>query len=199
MSQVIEKLLTAEEFFDWATRPENLDRTWELEQGRIIEVSRAGIKHCATCWLLAHLLGIYSFQRGRGFATTNDCGIVVKQDPDTVRGPDLMYFDRIVEHDSLPVKWAGEGFVPALIVEVLSPNDRLHKTLARSQEYLNLGVPLVWMIDPELRSVSVYRANQFPQVLDNSDELVAEDILPGFRCRVSDLFQMPSNPTKPTQ
>jgi Uma2 family endonuclease len=78
-----------------------------------------------------------------------------------------------------------------LIIEVLSPNDRMNKTTARIGQYLDRGVPVVWLVDPEVHSVAVYRPDQFPQVLDNSDELTGGDVLPDFRCKVSDLFKMP--------
>lgn len=49
MATVATKLLTAEEFFDWANLPENRDRRFELEKGEIVEGSLPGERHCAVC------------------------------------------------------------------------------------------------------------------------------------------------------
>jgi Uma2 family endonuclease len=46
---------------------------------------------------------------------------------------------------------------PLLCIEVLSPEDRMSRVNARIKEFLNFGVPLVWLIDPEERRVWIYR------------------------------------------
>ena len=59
------------------------------------------------------------------------------------------------------------------------------------QAFLKRGVSVAWLVDPEDRTVTVYRLNQFPQVAEENEELAGGDELPEFRCRVSDFFQMP--------
>jgi Uma2 family endonuclease len=49
-------------------------------------------------------------------------------------------------------------------------------------------VRLVWIIDPETRTVQVWRADRSGSWLEADDELSGEDVIPGFRCRVGDLF-----------
>jgi hypothetical protein len=41
--------LTAEEFYDWAHRPENAGKSYELERGEVVEVSRPGELHGVVC------------------------------------------------------------------------------------------------------------------------------------------------------
>jgi Uma2 family endonuclease len=65
------------------------------------------------------------------------------------------------------------------------------KTLRRVQQYLGRGVPLVWIIEPEVSAVQVFRPHEFPKVLDDADELTGNGILPDFHCRVSDFFTIP--------
>lgn len=46
---------------------------------------------------------------------------------------------------------------PLLCVEILSPEDRISRMNVRIQEYLDFGVPVVWLVDPAERRVWVYR------------------------------------------
>ena len=78
--------------------------------------------------------------------------------------------------------------IPSLVVEVLSPSDSQTKTLRRVRQYHSRGVPLVWVVDPEELTVHVYRPNEFPKVLDETDTLSGNGVLPDFSCKVSDLF-----------
>jgi hypothetical protein len=61
----------------------------------------------------------------------------------------------------------------------------------RIAQFLGRGIAVVWLVDPEGRSVSVYRPSQLPQVFEGDDELTGDPELPDFRCRVADLFYLP--------
>src|SRR5437588_12928955 len=94
MSIAPTKLMTAEEFFDWANRPENRDRVCELDQGEIVEMSRPSELHCSTVGNIAWVMGNYVRQLKRGRVCPNDMGLVLERDPDTVRGADVaVYLD----------------------------------------------------------------------------------------------------------
>jgi Uma2 family endonuclease len=192
MATVGTKLLTAEEFFEWVNRPENEGKLFELDRGEVIEMPSPGELHGAICFLLVRLLGNYLFQRGKGYLCSNDTGLLVEHDPDTVRGPDVMLFDESRPLDELSRKFTQR--IPQLVVEVLSPSDQMTKVTRRLGQYFKRGVSLVWLVDPEMRSVAVYRADKYPLVLDETDELSAEDVLPGFRCGVAELFTLPGQP-----
>ena len=112
-------------------------------------------------------------------------------DLDRVRKPDVSFICR----GRLPDEELPQGHVklaPDLAVEVVSPNDRYLEVQAKVVEYLTAGVRLVWVIDPDNRTVTIraLEADQ-PMELREHDELTGGDVLPGFRCRVSDLFQSP--------
>lgn len=181
--------MTAEEFYEWANRPENAGRRLELDHGEVIEMPSPGILHGTVCWLLGVIFGQYLFRRGTGHATTNDAGLIVQRHPDTVRGPDLMIFLDAPRFKGLEPKYTER--VPALVVEVLSPTDRRGKTLRRIEQYHKRGVPLVWLIDPEELTVTVFRPNEFPKVLDETEELTGNGIVPDFSCPVRTLFTLP--------
>lgn len=188
--------MTADEFIEWLSRPENEDKRFELEDGEVVEMPSPGELHGFYCWLAIKLLTEYAGRRGSGYLLTNDTGLIVRRGPDTVRGPDIMMFLDQPNPAQMSKKFCDR--VPALIVEVLSPNDRRGKTLRRIEQYHKRGIPLVWVIDPEELTVTVYRPNEFPKVLDESDELTGNGVLPEFSCTVRDLFTPPGSPPTPT-
>ena len=190
MAIVETKLLTAEEFWEWANLPENHDKNYELDRGEVVEVTRPAEYHGVICAWIAHLLWGYVLQRGRGILCSNGTGLLVERDPDTLRGPDLMFIDEPLGLDQLSRKFTER--IPKLVIEVLSPNDRMTQLNRRIGQYLQRGVGLVWLVDAEVRSVTVYRRDRYPLVLDNSDELSGEDVLPDLRIRVSELFTLPA-------
>jgi Uma2 family endonuclease len=69
---------------------------------------------------------------------------------------------------------------PDFVLELMSPTDTLREIQAKMQEYMNSGVKLAWLIDPEGRRVEVYRPGQDIEVLDAPETLSGEDVLPGF-------------------
>jgi Uma2 family endonuclease len=195
MTTVATKPMTAEEFFEWANRPENRDRHFELERGEVVEVSRPGLPHGVVCSNVDWVLNGFARQRRRGYSCSNDAGVILERDPDTVRGPDLAFYDQEHRYDELTPKFSEQ--LPKLAVEVLSPNDRWGKVMRRITHFLNRGIPLVWLVDPEDRSVAVYRPGQLPQVLDENEELTGDDILPDLRCRIADFFFVPGEQPPP--
>jgi Uma2 family endonuclease len=180
------RLMTAAEFYDWTQRPENQGKHFELVRGEVVEMSRPGERHCLICGNVGWLLNGYVRQRRRGRVLTNDPGILLQRDPDTVRGPDVVFFDDVRPYDQLNPKFA-EG-IPTLAVEVLSPTDRIGKVTRRITEYLRAGIRLVWLIDPEACDVTVYQPGKNSEVFEANQELTGGEVLPEFRCRVDDLF-----------
>ena len=78
-----------------------------------------------------------------------------------------------------------------LAVEVLSPNDRIGKITQRINEFLRSGICLVWLVDPEDRNVTVYRADRPSRVVEEDGELTGEEFLPDLRIRVAEFFFTP--------
>jgi Uma2 family endonuclease len=58
-------------------------------------------------------------------------------------------------------------------------------------QFLKRGVPLVWLVDPEVRTVTVYQPGKELYLVDDTEEVTGEDVLPDLRFRVADLFAMP--------
>ena len=112
--------------------------------------------------------------------------------PDTVRGPDVIDYDKRVRGRDLNPRYS--DVVPPLVVRrVLSPNDRMW---ARSTPS-NCQVPRVgssawsgWPT-PDDSTIAVYRADRALMVCKPEEELTGDEILPGFRHRVGDFFIPP--------
>jgi Uma2 family endonuclease len=110
--------------------------------------------------------------------------------PKTVRKPDVSF----VRYGRFPGEELPTGYaklIPDLAAEVISPNDLYEEVDQKIEEYLRAGVRLVWVISPRNHTVRVYRLNGSSHSLRENDELDGEDVLPGFRCRVRDLFPRP--------
>jgi Uma2 family endonuclease len=189
MATVETQRLSADEFWEWANRPENGGKLFELERGEVVEMPSPGERHGALCVWIGHLLWNYVIRRGAGGVCSNDTGLLVEQAPDTVRGPDVMLFGESRSLEQLSPKYSTR--VPQLVVEVLSPSDQMTKVNRRIKQYLRRGIPLVWLVDPEVRSVSVYRPGKELLVLDETEELVGEEVLVDFRLPVAELFTLP--------
>jgi Uma2 family endonuclease len=55
--------------------------------------------------------------------------------------------------------------------------------------WLDAGAAMVWVVNPAWRSVTVYRSSTDIKTLTEKDELDGGDVIPGFRCRVSEIFE----------
>jgi len=178
------KLMTADEFFDWANLPENEDRLFELEDGKVIEMPRPVDIHGVLCAWVTYLLCAYVDKVGKGLVMSNDTGLLVRKKPDTLRGPDVMFFREALQ---LTKRYVIE--IPDLVVEVMSPSDRPGRTNKRMQQYIKRGIPLIWQVDPDDRLITVYRGEELSKTFDETDMLTGNGILPGFKCPVSNIFK----------
>jgi Uma2 family endonuclease len=77
---------------------------------------------------------------------------------------------------------------PDFVVEVVSPGDRAGEIQQKAEEWLRAGVRLVWVMYPATRSAMIYLADGTVQLLHADDTITGEPVLPGFACRLGDLF-----------
>ncbi|MCS7166918.1 MAG: Uma2 family endonuclease [Gemmatales bacterium] len=177
--------LTPEEFLPIAAQSET--RKLELVGGEIVPMSPVSVTHGLVQMELAVLIGSFVREHQLGRAAT-DVGIVLHVgDTQVVRGPDLAFWSK----EKLGQLETDQGFtrvVPDLVVEVVSPHDSWSYLHQKVLEYLTAGVRLVWIADPETRSVTVWRPNLQGVILRADDTLQAEDVLPGFSSQVSRIF-----------
>jgi Uma2 family endonuclease len=180
------KLLTAA---DLAVLPSQLPSgpvKWELANGRLVVMAPPGDIHGAVQLNLGTALKTQGEQRGLGKART-EVGVILRRTPDTVVGSDAVF----IGNASQPIRRSPEGYletIPELVVEVRSPNDTGPEIQAKVTDYLTAGVRVVWVADPEARTVTVHRPGLAPQVLTDQDTLTIDDVIPGFRMPVRDVF-----------
>ena len=84
-----------------------------------------------------------------------------------------------------------KGFLipPDLAIEVVAPSDVQWRVVDKAFAYLEAGTRLVWVLDPRSQTVTVYRSESHIVLLTREDTLTSEDVVPGFACPVSQLFE----------
>ena len=185
MSTTIQtQLLTAEEFY---ALPNPLDGArQELVRGKVVNVAGPGVEHGEVQGQIHFLLKTFLNQNKLGRVMV-ESATVIERKPDTVRGPDVSYYSK----ERLPLDKRVVGYhteVPDLCVEVVSPSNSNKQLKAKAKEYLFAGVRLVWIIDPEDRTATVIIDPLESRTLEADATLDGGDVLPGFACKVSDLF-----------
>jgi Uma2 family endonuclease len=178
------KLLTAEEFM--ATDLD--DGNFELVRGEIIQLPPTMPEHGVVCVNIACVLWNYGRETGYGYPIPNDSAVVTERGPDTVRGADVCFYSQ-ERWPRSQVGWKLPPVQPDLVVEVYSPGNRRGKTLEKTAEYLDSGIPVVLIVYPKNKTVAVYRsADEPPEVLKHDAVIENLHELPGFRCPVADFF-----------
>jgi Uma2 family endonuclease len=107
--------------------------------------------------------------------------------PEQVRRPDVSFIRR----GRLPGDILPKGACPIppdFLAEVVSPNEKATDLLAKVRDFRRVGVPLIWVISPDHRTVTVYCDGREDGERTAADELVGDPVLPGFRLPVADLF-----------
>jgi len=160
-------LLTADDFL----RLPPLEQPAELVRGNLVMMNMPGFRHGAVCVNIVYVLRRFLDQRPLGRVISNDAGVITERGPDTVRGPDVAYYS----FARLPATATPVGYpsvAPEIVFEVLSPADRWAATLGEAGEYLNAGTLVVYIVDPEARSVTLCRPATAP-VTFNAEHMLA--------------------------
>lgn len=138
--------------------------------------------------LAAH---VEAHQQGEVFIETP---FVLQREKQWVKGsrvPDTMFVtaDRLKALAETDQEWENSPLplVPDLAVEVMSPTDRLAAAKRKAERYLEDGVRLVWVIDPERQAVFVYGAEGVVTLTDE-DTLTGEGVIAGFAVEIHKLF-----------
>ena len=159
----------------------------ELIRGVLCETMPTGREHGQIVVNLVAELRVFVKPRRLGILTASDSGVWLERDPDTVREPDIAYFS--AETSPLDERVTGYAEVaPDLVVEITSPGDSRREINDKALMWLSFGVRLVWVVDPERRTVDVHRTNRPVVTLNDADALDGLDVLPGFTCQVRTVF-----------
>jgi len=184
MTTAIQKtVMTADDLWQ---RPDDGHR-YELVAGELIQMSPSGFLHGVIAMTLGRLLSEHAAKYSLGVVCAAETGFKLRHNPDTVRAPDVAFIaqERVLAEGKPERFWPG---APDLAVEVVSPGDRFDEVLEKVEEYLATGTRLVWVVLPRTQSVMVYRSASEAKIVRGDDELSGEDVLPGFICRVKEVF-----------
>lgn len=77
---------------------------------------------------------------------------------------------------------------PDFVIELKSETDSLPKLPTKMQEYRDNGVRLGWLINPQDRTVEIYRLGQEVEVIHSPFSLSGEDVLPGFTLEINSIW-----------
>ena len=183
VTQTAARLVTAEELL----RLDAEGFYGELIRGILCEMAPPGNEHGRICLRLGSQILQFVEEHDLGSATSNDSGVLLERNPDTVRAPDLSFHssERLAPEIRIP---GYPDVVPDLAVEVKSPSDPLDKAHDKALMWLSYGVRLVWVVLPDTRTVNVYRSTSDFSAVSGDVELSGEDVLPGFRCSINSIF-----------
>jgi Uma2 family endonuclease len=123
---------------------------------------------------------------GTGIAFDSSTGFTLPNG--AVRSPDAAWVrqDRMNALNPDP-----DGFLPLapdFVIELRSASDRLKPLQAKMQEYIENGVRLGWLLNPQDQTVAIYRSDQTVEVQQSPARLSGEDVLAGFELDLKGIF-----------
>ncbi len=179
MTTTATRLLTADDMLRGRWRG-------DLIRGVLHQTKPAGLEHGEIVVRLSFELGCFIKPRKLGSLTVF-AGFWLERGPDTVLGADVAYIS--AAKIPLGVRITGYAEVsPDLVAEVVSPNDSRREVSDKARMWLSYGVALVWVVQPDSRTVDVHGPGRAVVTLDEHDTLDGLDALPGFTCAVSEIF-----------
>lgn len=159
---------------------------YELIDGKLVEMSPSDPLPSRIGILIAAFLVHHVLPGDLGGVFGAEAGFVIFPDRETVRVPDVAF----VSKERLP-SVTERGFyrlAPDLVVEVVSPSDRMRDVTAKAELWLEAGSRLVWVVDPPARSITVYERDRAPFDLGEADTLIGGEVLPEFQLPVHRIF-----------
>jgi Uma2 family endonuclease len=175
--------MTAQELLEYSHEPYQQ----ELVDGILYEMEPPRAEHGYVASQVGDLLRRHAAEANLGVVFTSEVGFQLASDPDTVRGPDVSF----VARDRIPQSGIPRGYWPGppdLAVEVVSPNDRRSQVEGKALGWLAAGTRAVVVLDPPLRTATVYRARDDIRVVTAEERLDLGDVVPGWSARVGELF-----------
>ncbi|MFN6469551.1 MAG: Uma2 family endonuclease [Nostoc sp. SerVER01] len=176
--------LTDEQFFQLCqnNRDLRLERTAE---GELIIMPPTGWESGNRNSRLTQRLGNWADADGTGLAFDSSTGFKLPNGAN--RSPDASWVSRQRLEALNPDPNRFLPMAPDFVVELRSASDSLKTVQEKMREYIENGVRLGWLIDPQNQQVEIYRPGQDVEILRSPSSLSGEDVLPGF---VLDLAQI---------
>jgi Uma2 family endonuclease len=178
-------ILTAD---DLLALPTGMGKRYELVAGELRVMSPAGWEHGQIVANVSDLLGAFIRQRKLGRWFGAETGFLLKREPDTVRAPDFAYIanEHLPKNNPSEAYWPG---APDLAVEILSPGDTAGEIAEKVEEWLAAGCAAVWVVDPKLKTATIYRSRTDVEIRTTGETLVGDPPVLGFSCPIDELFR----------
>jgi Uma2 family endonuclease len=158
---------------------------YELVDGQLV-VSPVPANHGAICVRLILLIGSFVQKRKLGEVYDSSTGFRVSED--ILLSPDVSFVSkaRLKKVFRGPDKFLHGA--PDLAIEVLSPSDRMQAIHRKLDLYFEHGTRLIWIVNWKLEQVHIYRPESIEALTQGADLLSGNELLPGFKCRLSQIF-----------
>ena len=159
---------------------EHPDLRFEINaEGEMLVMAAASTKTGARNARIVRQLDAWAEEDGRGCVVDSSAGFVLPNG--ALLSPDAAWIaqERIASVDSSNP----EIFLricPDFVIELRSPSDRLADLRKKMNEWIDNGAQLGWLIDPETRSVEIYRSGRAPEILVDPPSVAGEDPVAGF-------------------
>lgn len=160
----------------------------EIESGEFVSVSRNSWRHGEIMLTIGILLRAFARANPGWRVAVGDPGAKLKRSPDILRGPDV----GVIRESRVPTGKGADGWLegaPDLAVEITGDSQTATGLLQKALEYLRAGAQRVWIVDTDAERLLVLSPPDHIQILGPTDILEGDDVLPGFRCEVSELFR----------
>ena len=169
--------LTDEQFFQLCVNNRDL-RLEQTAEGELIIMPPTGWKSGNRNSRLTQHLGNWTDADGTGVAFDSSTGYILPNG--AKRSPDASWVsrERLEALNPDPARFL--PMAPDFAVELRSANDELKTVQKKMQEYINNGVRLGWLIDPQNQRVEIYRIGQEIEILQSPTSLSGENVLPEF-------------------
>ena len=165
------------------------ENRYELVRGELLQMSPASPVQGRFASRLDRALATHVDEHDLGEVYVSEPGFILMSEPDVVvRAPDVAF----VRKERVPPADDEEGFwevAPDLAVEIISPSETADSVLAKVQDYLAAGTPLIWLVYPRKRLVIEYRSASAIRHLGSDDTLEGGAIIPGFAYPLRQLFR----------
>ena len=161
---------------------------YELVRGELRKRLPAGQTHGRYASNINISLGGYVKANRLGKTYIADTGYILAIDPDHVLAPDMAF----ISNDRLSDIGESDGFArgaPDIAVEVISPNDRYTEVEEKVADWIAAGCLAVIVVNPRRRTVNLHRSPTDVTTLTESDTLELDDIVPGWRMPVGEIFE----------
>ena len=160
-----------------------LDYQLELEGGKITVMSPSDITSSEIGAILIRLLGNWVYPRLLGRIFDSAGGFIM---PDSnVKAPDVSFVR--AERLRQSVRYFG-AMVPDLVVEIKSQSDRIRPLVEKIEMFISLGAQVGILIDPDSKTVVIYRNSGEPTQLTDDDILTIPELFPGWELPVREIW-----------